>query len=121
MFGGHQTKKFRAARKPIPCVRNQDEAQHEKNSMKRPKPAPESDGMPEDINEFRRELLQRMNNMLQEWRTCGQTVCRRARKCVAKNLAFTKAGADRSPKSGAREIPAQARARGATGGVSLRR
>ena len=43
--------------------------------------------MPEDINEFRRELLQRMNNMLQEWRTCGQTVCRRARKCVAKNLA----------------------------------
>ena len=87
MFGGHQTKKFRAARKPIPCVRNQDEAQHEKNSMKRPKPAPESDGMPEDINEFRRELLQRMNNMLQEWRTCGQTVCRRARKCVAKNLA----------------------------------
>ena len=85
--GGHRTKKFRAARKPIPCVRNQDEAQHEKNSMKRPKPAPEFDGMPEDINEFRRELLQRMNNMLQEWRTCGQTVCRRARKCVAKNLA----------------------------------
>jgi hypothetical protein len=55
--------------------------------MKRPKPAPESDDMPEDINEFRRELLQRMNNMLQEWRTCSQTVCRRARKCVAKNLA----------------------------------
>jgi hypothetical protein len=86
-FRGTSDKKFRAARKPIPFVRNHHEAQHDENSMKRPKPAPESDDMPEDINEFRRELLQRMNNMLQEWRTCSQAVCRRARQCVAENLA----------------------------------
>jgi hypothetical protein len=43
--------------------------------------------MPEDINEFRRALLKRMNDIHQEWRTCSQAICRRARKCAAQNLA----------------------------------
>ena len=55
--------------------------------MKRQKPAPASDDMPEDINEFRRSLLRRMNDIRQEWRTCSQAICRRARQCVAENLA----------------------------------
>jgi hypothetical protein len=43
--------------------------------------------MPEDIEAFRRELLRRINNIRREWRSCDQPNCRRARKCVAKNLA----------------------------------
>jgi hypothetical protein len=45
------------------------------------------DPMPEDIEAFRRELLRRMNNIHGEWRSCDQPICRRARKCVAENLA----------------------------------
>jgi hypothetical protein len=70
--------------------------------MKRSKPAPESDDMPEDIHEFRRALLKRMNDIRQEWRTCSQAICRRARKCVAKNLACSPKPAAIAPRKAAR-------------------
>jgi hypothetical protein len=55
--------------------------------MTRSGPVPVPDDGPEDIEAFRRDLIRRMNNMLREWRSCDQPICRRARKCVAKNLA----------------------------------
>jgi hypothetical protein len=58
--------------------------------------------MPEDINEFRRALLKRMNDIRQEWRTCSQAICRRARKCTAKNLACSPKPAPIDPRKEAR-------------------
>ena len=44
------------------------------------------DSGPEDIEEFRRELLRKMNDVSKEWRSCKEQSCRRAKACVALNL-----------------------------------
>ena len=76
--------------------------QHDETSMTRVNTALVHDDMPEDIEEFRRELIRRMNNMLREWRSCDQPICRRARKCVAKNLACSAKPSTMTPQQAAR-------------------
>jgi hypothetical protein len=39
-----------------------------------------------------------MNDIRQEWRTCSQAICRRTRKCVAKNLACSPKPAGMDPR-----------------------
>jgi hypothetical protein len=41
---------------------------------------------PENIEDFRRELLRKMNNILQQWRSCKEGICRRTKACVARNV-----------------------------------
>jgi hypothetical protein len=44
------------------------------------------DSEPEGIEEFRRGLIRRMNDIRKEWRSCKEATCRRAKACVAPNL-----------------------------------
>jgi hypothetical protein len=44
------------------------------------------DSEPEDIEEFRRRMLRKMNDVTKEWRSCKEPICRRAKACVAQNL-----------------------------------
>jgi hypothetical protein len=67
--------------------KRRDRHEEEETSMTRRGATVVDDRMPEDIEAFRRELLRRMNNILREWRSCDQAICRRARSCVATNLA----------------------------------
>ena len=71
-------------------------------SMTRRNAALVDDKMPEDINAFRGELLRRMNDILREWRSCDQPICRRARKCVAKNLACSAKPSTMTPAQASR-------------------
>ena len=120
-FRGDIRKKFRTARKPIPFVRNLDEAQQDENSMERSKPAPESDDMPEDIEDFRRGLIRRINNKLGEWRRCGDfDLPARPRLCGGKSGMLSQAhDADDSAAGNAREIQTQKGAGGTACPVRL--
>ena len=44
------------------------------------------DSVPEDIEEFHRSLIRKMNDITNEWRSCKEPVCRRAKACVAQSL-----------------------------------
>ena len=49
-----------------------------------PKPPPNDDPAPTDIDELRRELARRAGNIMQAWRTCRRPPCKRGRRCVAR-------------------------------------
>ena len=46
--------------------------------------AHDDDPIPDDIDEFRREMVRRIATFLQAWRTCRRPPCKRGRRCAAR-------------------------------------
>ena len=65
--------------------------------------ADDDDGGPEDMDEFRLDIVRRIQSFLGCWRDCDQPICKRARACRGDTLACAAGDVEPTPQQWTRQ------------------